>query len=88
MDVARQMQIGLRFRRGQARVLRAVAQRLASNGIKGEHIELFDKAADAAESGEPLVVYCTSRDEVVMMADGFTQFGLARPVIEELSGQV
>lgn len=80
------VKLGLRFRKGQARVLRAVSQQLASNGIRSEHTELFDKAADSAEAGEPLIVIARNRTEVELMAAGFAQFGCARPAIEQLSG--
>lgn len=78
--------IGLRFPRSQARTLRNLAERIHARDLGDEHASLFEAAAEAARTGEPLIVQCSMPIEAVMIADGFTQFGVARPAIEELSG--
>lgn len=78
--------IGLRFRRSQARTLRNIADRVRASELPNHHAALFDKAADAARTGEPLIVVCVDPLEAVALADGFTQYGVVRPVVDELSG--
>lgn len=82
-----ELQIGLRFRKGQAKVIEAIAQELRSTPAAvnaTEAIGLFDKAAEAARSGEPLIVKCRRPEEAQQMADDFVLYGLARPAVEDL----
>ena len=81
------MLAGLRFRRGDARVLRNHVEELKRHGIDRSHISLFENAALAAENGEPLQVQAQTIDEVQSIASAFTFYGLRRPVIDDLSGQ-
>lgn len=75
--------MGLRFRRGQARVIRNLADRLKPQGPKATaHVELFEKAAESAEEGVPLIVRCSHPAEATEMADLFTLYGLGRPAVE------
>lgn len=78
------MTLGLRFTRGQARVLASIAERL--HHIPGAHdqVVLFRQAADSARTGEPLLVECEEPSEAVAIADGFTIWGAARPTVEDL----
>jgi hypothetical protein len=80
------LMLGLRFPRSQARLLHNIATDLRAMRPIGVDISLFDKAAESATEGEPLVVRCTTRDEVERMAHGFTLWGVQRPAIDELNG--
>jgi hypothetical protein len=81
-----EIQVGLRFERKDARRLREHAAHLRTLEAPGEFLSLFEKAADAAEHGEPMILVASSRLEIEQTAIGFTQFGVERPVVEELSG--
>lgn len=78
--------VGLRFPRSQARPLRNIAERIHARELGAEHAALFESAAEAARTGEPLIVQCHDALEAVMIADGFPRWGIVRPAIEELSG--
>ena len=84
MDVAEQLTYGLRFNRAQARTLRNIGDEAQRHG-QGD-VGLYFKAAESAEIGEPLVVKCSSRDEVERMAALFATLGIKRPAIEDLNG--
>jgi len=77
------MLMGLRFRKSQARVLRELANRAKARELPGA-VSLFEKAAEAAASGEPLIVACSTPEEAVAMAAGFSQYGVVTPTIEQL----
>ncbi len=77
--------VGLRFRKSQARTLRNLALRLNAQDQDREAIALFDKAAAAAASGEPLIVVCGHPGEAMLMAEAFTRYGVRRPAVEALS---
>lgn len=62
-----------------------MAEQLVSNPAAHEAVGLFRRAADAARTGEPLIVVCSHPSEVEMLADGFTFYGCARPAIEALA---
>jgi len=79
--------MGLRFRKSQARMLRNLTDQLKERDLPGVDISLFEKAAQAAAAGEPLLVHCESREEVELMAAAFAQLGVARPQIDELAGR-
>lgn len=79
------MVMGLRFRKSQARVLRNIAEWARANDLPGVDATLYDKAAESAAAGEPLVVHCENREEVEGMAAGFVLLGVARPEIDELT---
>lgn len=81
-----EVRIGLRFRRSQARLLRDLAERCKVNDLGAQHVATFEQAAQAAASGEPLIVICMEPIEAVAMADGYTRFGVVRPSIEQLNG--
>ncbi len=80
-----QHHIGLRFQRRDAPLLRAIAARLESGELRGPALTTFDLAADAAETGEPLIVVCKTPLEAVMMAAGYSQFGVTPPTLEQVS---
>ena len=81
------MRLGLRFDRRDATRLRAWAARVRNGELGAEaSANTYEQAARAAESGEPLEVYCTDPMEVVQMAALYTAHGFTRPVIEELNG--
>lgn len=78
--------MGLRFKRGDARVLRNLVGRLRSLGPKAaDHISLFDKAIESIEDGEPLVVRCSDPSEAYAMAAQFTAYGIAEPEVQDFS---
>lgn len=76
--------IGLRFARRDAPLLRALANRIAVGELRGPAHSTFDLAADAAETGEPLIVMCERPVEAMLMAAGYSQFGVQAPTIENL----
>lgn len=79
--------VKLRFRKGQARVLRNIRDRLRRspdprhNKLAG----VFATAAAAAQAGEPCGVdqFKAGPFSIEQIADGFTSFGAARPEIVE-----
>jgi hypothetical protein len=77
------MKVGLRFRRGDARVLAALADQFG--GRPGINERLYTGAAHAAKIGEPLLVEADSLDEVRQMAALFGHVGVRPPTIEEVS---
>lgn len=77
--------VGLRFRRSQTRLLRNLVDHLEATNLPGVDISLYEKAREAAEAGEPLIVHCESREEVEAMAAGFVAVGVGRPEIDELT---
>jgi len=82
------IRMGLRFAKSQARTLRNIAEHLrtldpATNVVD---ISLFDKAADSAAEGEPLIVMCSDPDEVREMAAVFVRLGVKEPDVEDLNG--
>jgi hypothetical protein len=79
------MMMGLRFQKSQARILRNLAERAKARELAGA-VSLFEKAAEAAAAGEPLLVACTAPEEAVAMAAGFSQYGVVPPTIEHRSG--
>lgn len=79
--------MGLRFRKSQARTLRHLVEQLEQADLPAVDISLYEKAAQAARDGEPLLVHCESRDEVEAMAAGFARLGVVRPEIDELAGR-
>lgn len=79
---------GLRFKRGDVRVLRNIVQDLEARRPEGVDIGLFTKALESAEADEPLVVAYDQRSELEMMADGFPRWGVSRPAIDDLNGSI
>lgn len=79
------MVLGLRFKRRDARRLRALAAQVRNGELGGEASNVFTQAAIAAETGEPLQLHCTDPIEAVQMAAAYIRYGVSRPVIEELS---
>lgn len=77
------MRLGLRFARSQRRVLKNIRDGALEAG-QGD-VGLYDRAIEAAETGEPLIVVCERASEVEHMAALFAYLGCRRPVIEELS---
>jgi|GEM_PF-3953879 len=75
--------VGLRFRRGDARILENLARRAQSMELRGG-ADIFAKAAKAARIGEPLVVICDTPEEAKQMAEGYSLYGMKAPVIEQL----
>lgn len=64
-----------------------LAERVRSMDLSDETLAVFALAAEAARTGEPLIVECESHLEAQMMADGYVRYGVSRPVVEELMGQ-
>lgn len=78
--------LGLRFERRDTKLLRFLAERVRAGELGEQAANVFEQAARAAESGEPLEVFYADPIEVVQMAALYTVYGVTRPVIEELSG--
>lgn len=77
--------IGLRFAGRQARLLEHIAAQLRSDGGERMLINLFDQAADAARTGEPLVLICDHPSEAHQTAAHFALVGCEMPAIESLN---
>lgn len=82
---AETLRFGLRFKRTDELLLNRLAERVRSGEIDGE-VDVFEQAALAARTGEPLVAHCTKPEEILAMAAGYVLNGLDQPAIEELSG--
>lgn len=80
------LKVGLRFRRGDARVLTSYADRVRGGEIPG-NLATFEQAAAAARTGEPLVVVCADPKEAHEMAALYALCGVKSPAVEALSGQ-
>ena len=78
------LKVGLRFKRAAALLLRTLEQRVRLGEIQGD-ASTFEQAAIAAETGEPLVVTCTSHDEILIMAALYVRLGLDQPEIVDLN---
>jgi hypothetical protein len=80
------IKLGLRFDRRDAPRLREWARRVR-NGELGPHenVGTYQLAAEAAETGEPLLIEAQEPMEVVQLAAAYTLMGFRQPVIEELS---
>lgn len=79
------IRVGLRFDRRDAPALRVLAQRVRNGDIQGD-VATFEAAADAADTGEPLIVVCEQPAEALVMAELYVRLGLTRPAVEELTG--
>lgn len=79
--------IGLRFDRRDVRLLRELTRRAEQRELGQEQVQTFSSAADAARTGEPLIVICNSRLEVELMAAGYVRFGCRRPVLDALDAR-
>jgi hypothetical protein len=77
--------VGLRFRKGDARLLQALAERVRQGEIPGA-VSTFEQAELAARTGEPLIVICEDPVEAHQMAALYARLGMKRPAVEELSG--
>jgi hypothetical protein len=77
------MAFGLRFRRGQAKVLRALAHQ--HRGMNEQTADLFQRAANCATRGETITVWCDSIEAAQSMAATFPAYGAAKPTIESIS---
>lgn len=84
MPDATEHRIGLRFRKSQKSILRNIADRMKSENIDTEHVTLFEQAAEAARTGEPLEVICGDPIEAVLMARAFPDWGVVEPTVETL----
>lgn len=78
------MRVGLRFNPKDKRRLIALAHEF--EGQPGIDSTLYRAAAEAARTGEPLIVECTMEAEVHQMAALFVHLGVTAPNVEELSG--
>lgn len=77
--------IGLRFTRSQAAPLQRIADRIRAADLTGRvDITTFEAAAEAARTGEPLIVICDHPDEAIAMADAYIFWGIRRPAVEAL----
>jgi hypothetical protein len=77
--------LGLRFQRTDLQLLRFLAERVRGGELGGQAANTFEQAARAAETGEPLEVFCDDPAEVAEMAALYVLHGVSQPVIEELA---
>lgn len=77
--------VGLRFRRGQARQLESLAERMRQVPAVRDQIGMVLNAADSARTGEPLLVEVLDASEAILMAEWFVLMGCARPAIEAVA---
>lgn len=80
-----ELRLGLRFDRRDFRLLRELAQRVRRNEIQGD-AGTFELAAQAAATGEPLIVICQTPEEAHIMAAGYARIGCRQVAVEHLSG--
>jgi hypothetical protein len=80
------LKVGLRFRKSDARLLRHLADRVRNGEIQGT-LSTFENAAEAARSGEPLIVVCDVLEEAHQMAALYRGCGTSMPAVEALSGR-
>ncbi len=80
------IRVGLRFHRSDAGLLQLLADRIRARELPAHAVQTFAAAADAATTGEPLIVLCEHPSEAQVMADGYVRFGVRRPAIEDLTG--
>lgn len=80
------IRVGLRFDRSEAGLLRFLASRVQAREAPGP-VGGFLSAAEAAETGEPLILQVTDPAEAQQMASRFVALGVKRPAVEELTGQ-
>jgi len=85
-DELQSIQVGLRFERSQMAPLMIVADALRAFPDKDD-IRLMLMAHEAARTGEPLLLTCADIDEANRIANVFSDHGLKRPAVEELSGE-
>lgn len=85
IDTENLLRFGLRFKRGEALLLRLLASRVRSGELGNEGAQLYDDAAEATERGEALIVLCEYPVEIEAMAAGFVAAGFERPAIEDLN---
>lgn len=78
--------IGLRFDHRDAGKLQELAERAKLRELGPDSQATFALAAEAASTGEPLIVICTTPMEAILMAQGYTRFGVRVPTVESLSG--
>ena len=81
------IRVGLRFHPKDAGTLRMLAERVRLHDLGSQTLAVFENAADAARTGEPLIVLCEHPTEAQVMADGYVRYGVRRPSVEELTGQ-
>lgn len=79
------IRVGLRFQHADAQLLRFLAERVKLMELGQRDVATFSSAAQAAETGEPLIVYAESLDEARLMAHGYSQYGVTVPTIDQLS---
>ena len=85
-DELQSIQVALRFERSQMGPLMIVADALRAFPDKDD-IRLMLMAHEAARTGEPLILTCADIDEANRIANVFSDHGLRRPAVEELSGE-
>lgn len=81
------IRVGLRFDAKDAAYLRSLARQVKTGERRDGPVGGLAFAADAAETGEPLILQCSSPQEAKQMAAKFVRLGCSLPAIEELTGQ-
>jgi hypothetical protein len=83
--MASEIRVGLRFARADERLLRGLAAAVRRGEIQGD-VATFEGAADAARTGEPLIVYCNNTSEAHIMRDLYVRIGCQPPALDTLTG--
>lgn len=78
------IRLGFRFHRGDALRLETLAELARSGQIGDRHVAKFAKAAEAARSGEPLIVYVRDPDEGRQVAAWYATFGVLEPTLDDI----
>jgi hypothetical protein len=81
--------VAFRFDRAAGRKLKRIAQHLrtlSSEQLAGQNIDIsfFDKAAESAEQGEPLIVRCSDPIEATLMRQALTNLGITDSGLDSL----
>jgi hypothetical protein len=64
--------------------LRELAERAKQREVPEAH-SVFALAAEAASTGEPLIVICQNPLEAILMARAYPRWGIREPVLEQVS---
>lgn len=81
------IRVGLRFNHRDAALLHTLADRVRGGELRQQTLTSLKFAAEAAETGEPLIIRCVNADEAHALAARFILLGCHRPAVEELTGE-
>lgn len=76
--------VGLRFNPKDLPTLREQARRMAADGTHTHMISLLQRAVAATSLGDPVILWSSHLEEVKVLAEGFTAYGVDQPTVEEV----